>query len=438
MTTQNKEHESSSSFSNEHLQVEVSRKPHCRVIVDITVSPQGAQAAYQKALKNINKEVSIPGFRKGKAPISMILANYQKAIQSEFQEVALQTAFVEGLSLADIHPLKKGYVGHPKVQECSPEKGVHFSVEIEEHPIVPTVNLDDLVIEKASKPETTDEEVANALWQVQMQFVAYEEIKDRPVEQDDFVDISVTLLSDPPQQAIDNQRTQVNQKGLPSWLLKNVLGLEAGQSVEGFTEPSKDQEQADFQPTPYQLTIHGIYQGTFPTQDDELATRVGLKTLDELKEKIRERLSHQLDEEFYRGEVRKLEQCLFEKYSFSIPKSTIEARANYYLQQFLQAEQRSDLGAKELSKLKNDFEQHSEKVLILSYLLSKIGSDQQIQINEEDVKQELLRQIALIPSGQNSLDIYSKNDNLKQEIHDIALTRKVKQFLLDHTRRVSS
>lgn len=436
MTTQTKEHnESSSSFSNQHLKVEVSRKPGCRVIVDITVSPDGASAAYEKAIKNVKKEVSIPGFRKGRAPTAMILSNYQKAISSEFQDVALQTAFGEALALADVHPLKKGYVSHPKVKECSPEKGVHFSVELEEHPIVPSINLDGLTIEKVAKPALNDEEVDNALWQVQMQFVTYEEVEDRPVQEGDFVDVSVTLLVDSPQKAIDHQRTQVSSKGLPKWLLGKIIGVESGQSVEGTTEASEEEGQSDFKPLPYQLTVHKIYQGTFPEKNDELATRVGLKSLDELTQQIKERLGHQLEEEFYRAEVKKLEERLFDEYAFAVPASTVEARASHYLHQFMQSEQRSNVGAKELDKLKKDFELHSEKMLVLSYLLSKIGFDHQIQVNEDDVKQELLRQIALIPSGQNSVDIYSKNDNLRQEIHDIAFTRKVKQFLLDHAKR---
>ena len=71
--------------------------------------------------------------------------------------------------------------------------------------------------------------------------------KIAPVEENDFVDLNVTILEDPPREVIHNQRTQVISTGLPSWLREKVVGLKAGESAEGMTE----QDLTLAEPDPY-------------------------------------------------------------------------------------------------------------------------------------------------------------------------------------------
>jgi trigger factor len=82
-------------FQNENMTVDLKRDPGCLIRLDISLSPLATQAAYQKALKTVNKEVSIPGFRKGKAPQTLILKNYSQHVDREWRELLLNTAFGE-------------------------------------------------------------------------------------------------------------------------------------------------------------------------------------------------------------------------------------------------------------------------------------------------------------------------------------------------------
>ena len=75
MSTQETEPEVST-VNNDNVTVTITKKPHCEIKFDIKVNPRPVAAAYQKALKNINKEVNIPGFRKGKAPEKLISEKY--------------------------------------------------------------------------------------------------------------------------------------------------------------------------------------------------------------------------------------------------------------------------------------------------------------------------------------------------------------------------
>ena len=59
-------------FSTEELTVNVEHLPHCEIKFSVHTQPALIAQAKEKAKKQVSKEVSIPGFRKGKAPLDMI------------------------------------------------------------------------------------------------------------------------------------------------------------------------------------------------------------------------------------------------------------------------------------------------------------------------------------------------------------------------------
>jgi trigger factor len=417
----------------------VTKEPHCRVKFDITVTPQAVAASYHKALKNVNKEVSIPGFRKGRAPDQMILEKYHSTIQKEFVDLVLNTAFNEALQLTHLHPLKEGVSKRPTVHECSREKGAHFVVEFEVRPTVPSVRFEDLQLKKNTAAPLTDRERENSLQQVVLQFATYEPIEDRPVQEDDFVDLSVTLLENPPREIIHNQRGQVNATGLPIWLRHKVIGLQVGESAEGMTEqdPSLAEPAADFQPLPFRVTVNAILKGDLPPVDDELAKRVGLQSLDELNQKIDERLQNEMQEDAYQANIQSLERLLVEKYAFDLPQSYIDNQTQARFDDYLADPERQAEGQeRNLKQVKKALEEISIHQLQLFFLLRKIAADHHIDVTQEDINQELTRQLALLQSGRSQLNITKDKDNLHEQLHHLALERKIKQFLLGHVNFV--
>ncbi|WP_068467212.1 trigger factor [Candidatus Protochlamydia phocaeensis] len=420
--------------SNDNLSVQVTKKPRCQIKFDITVAPAAVEAAYHKALKAINKEVNIPGFRKGKAPDQIVLERYGASVQKECVDIVLQTAFNEAIQLTHLHPLKDGNIKRPVVHECSREKGAHVVIEFEARPVIPTVQPEDLKLKKVQPNPITEEDRQNALQQVLLQFTTYEPIEDRGVQENDFVDLDVTVLENPPRQIIDNQRTQVNQAGLPSWMREKVIGLKAGESAEGQTEQNPDHPNPDFQSVPFRVTVKAVWQGQSPAVDDELAKKVGLQTIDELHQKIEERLKNEVQDEAYKQEVQELEQQLVEKYPFDLPQSYIDAnkqsRLDDYLKQ-LESRNQEDYAQQNYEQIEKMIEQSTFHHLQLFFLLRKVAADNHVEVTNDEVSEELSRQIALLPSGRSQIDIYSDKQQLREQLYNLALDRKIKQFLLD-------
>ena len=436
MSTQEKELEAIIQ-SNDNIKATVTRLPHCQVKFDILVSPQATQAAFNRSLKNIKKEVSIPGFRKGKAPDQFILEKYKEQVHKEWVDIVLQTGFNEAVQLTHIHPLKDGHVKRPVVHECSKEKGASFTIECENRPSIPTIDLTNLRIRKIELAPTTQAQRDKALDQIVYQFTTYDPIQDQPVAKDNFVDLDVDIIEDIPKRIISNQRTQVNEQGLPFWLLQKVIGLRAGESVEGQTEPDPSNSDSDTyiqsHPILFHLTVNAIWEGHKPALDDELAKKVGLQSLEELKNKIEERLEQEALEEAFQKQIRELERFLIEHYPIDLPQSMIDAdkkaRLDRYIDQLKSKQQLSYLETHR-TRIEEMAEKHAIENLQLYLLLRKTAADHHIEVSNEDISQELTQQIALLSAGRNSVD-FQDRENIHHRIHSLALDHKIKRFLLD-------
>ena len=113
MSTSNQE------VSNDNIKVVVTKTPGCRVTFDITVAPTGTQSAYTKAVRSVNKEVSLPGFRKGKAPEKLVIQHYGKHVDREWRNMVLNYAFEQAIELTKLSPLHQEAVQAPEVKKIS-------------------------------------------------------------------------------------------------------------------------------------------------------------------------------------------------------------------------------------------------------------------------------------------------------------------------------
>ena len=133
-------------FKNDNIVLKVEEHSGCQVAFSISVSPPATDAAYKKAVKTISKEVSLPGFRKGRAPAAMVVKHYEKYVHDEWQELVVKTALQESTDLSKIYPIRR--VENPKVDSCTREEGAQVSFEFERYPHVPSIDLNGVTLKK--------------------------------------------------------------------------------------------------------------------------------------------------------------------------------------------------------------------------------------------------------------------------------------------------
>jgi trigger factor len=130
----------SQKFQGEHVKATITKNPGCKVHLEVEVDATAVGASYAKALHLVKKEVSIPGFRKGKVPDDVVIKNFASAIDREWRDLTARAAFHDGLALVKCNPLSQNAVQKVVTKKISKEGAeIHFDYESE--PVIPTLDF---------------------------------------------------------------------------------------------------------------------------------------------------------------------------------------------------------------------------------------------------------------------------------------------------------
>ena len=183
-------------FENENIQVSLKKEPGCKISLDVFVTPESTKATYKKAVDAIRKEVSVPGFRKGKAPDSMILQNYQKHVEKEWKDLLLNNSLDEAIRLIKIFPFNNRSVKAASIKSSSQQDGSKLYFEYEASPEIPDVAPETLSIATVPLNSITDKDVENAVEELSLKSAEWSDVTDRPAQEGDFVLIDIDDIGD--------------------------------------------------------------------------------------------------------------------------------------------------------------------------------------------------------------------------------------------------
>lgn len=424
---------STKEYKNDNVTVQAQCLPGCNVKLDITVTPKASKATYKKAIKSINKEVSLPGFRKGKAPEAMITQNYSSYVDQEWKEILVQTAFKEAVALAKLYPLNQDSIKKPKIKNANQEEGAEISIEFESAPTIPSISPEELTLKRVEKKEVTEEQVQESLEDIQIHHAEWKDIEDRGVEEGDYIDIDIQDNENPERYICKDTRFEVAKGKIGDWMRKLVIGKKVNDSVVGMSERSDEMDsEAEFKPTQCKITIKAIKNATLPKVDEELAKKVGAESVEDLLEKIKKNLNSQADESVQRELRNQLDDIIVEKYPFEVPTSLIQREIKNRIDTLKRAMEKSGSTAEEINEKieqsRSSIEKEASKAFQLFFIARQIADDNNIQITQDELIKELMLQMYTQPS---TLDTSLDPEEARSKVYINLLSQKVKDFLIN-------
>lgn len=423
-------------YKNENLSILVKRDPNCLVTFDISVSPQATISAYAKAMKNVSKEVSVPGFRKGKAPEAMLVKQYSKQIDREFRDLVINTSFHEAVQLAQAFPFReKESVKRVDLQKCSKEEGAKIIISFESFPEVPSINASDLQVQKFEPSLVKDSDVNEELEQLAYRQATWEDVTGRAVQEGDFIDIDITILDEGAEKNVcEDSRFLVAKGKMGDWMRRLVIGLNVGDSTEGMSEKEENSPE-DFKPSLCRIVIKGIKVAKLPEMSDDFAVKLGATSFEDLKEKVHKSLLTRADEESRTKSRKSIHEEILEKYPFELPASLLEAERNSRLKGKMHWLKHQKLSSEENNRLQKELHeeatQEAEKAIRTQYLIYKVIQDQKIEVSQEELLQELVKQM-MLPEEQRSISDKDDIEATRSELRRMILFRKAFDFLASH------
>ncbi len=425
-------------FQNEDVAVQVHRKPASRVEFEIHVSAGIAQAAYKEAIKEVAKEVSLPGFRKGKAPDHLIKKNHPQQIDQRWQELIASRAMKEGEKLTKITPLSRNSRVSFSMKNHNLQEGADLTISFESEPLVPNINPKDLELTKVERPIVDDSKIEETIRQVLFFFAKWETIQNRAVEKGDFVLLDVEdLETGIPQTVFSATRFEVADGKMAKWMLDLVVGKHTGETSDGISladDDASDEEKAAFLPKKVRVCIRAIECAELPALDDAFAKQVGVDNIVELRERISHLLNRQADSHVQEKLREQISEQLLTKYPLDLPYTLVERETEFRMRHLLQDSEFqkhwASLSEKERQKTVMSIFEQSQKAVRMYYLCRKIAEEAKISVSPKDlpVPPENALEVLLQPS---STFQYGKETEVQQaEAFSRLLLEKAEDYLI--------
>jgi trigger factor len=367
----------------------------CRKELDLEIPADEVTKATEKVAKDFAKVARVPGFRPGKAPISLIKKRFASDIKGE----VLQTLVPEHVERA-VAEQKLTPVSQPQVDKLEYNEGqpLKFRASFE---VLPQFSLGDYKSLEIEMPEMaiTDESVSNTLSEMQQRAAAFAPVEGRPVQNDDFV--QVKLLGTPegggePLQA-ESVLCHVGAEETMEPFNENLRGASVGDHRNFDVAYPADYPDAKLAGKKFHYTVDvlGIKTKRLPELNDEFAKDVSdAASLDELKTKVRESLEQERDHRQKELQREKVIAELVKLHDFPVPESLVEHQMDVRLERVVRslAQQGVDPRAVNVDwvSLRKRQQERARDDVKAELVIDRIATEEKIDVTDEELQHELV------------------------------------------------
>ena len=369
-----------------------------RVRINVEVPFTELQPDYDRAYKELAKQVRLPGFRPGKAPAKLLEARIgREAMLDQVVNDALPSRYSEALTSSDVRPL-----GQPEIEITKKEYGQElvFTAEVDVRPQITLPDLSAMTI-TVDPVEVSDEEVDAELQSLRARFGTLNGVQ-RPAKNGDFVSIDLSATVDGqaiPEAATEGLSHEVGSGQLIDGLDEAILDLSAGETRVFTTELAAGEHAGeDAQVT---VTVNSVKERELPDADDEFAQMASeFDTVVELKANLTDqvrRAKRVQQAEKIRDEA--LDQLL-EQVDVPLPEKIVQAQVDDTVHRALHgvdhdearlAEMLAEQGSSR-EEFEADTRESAEKAVKTQLLVDTVADDLNIQVSQDDLTERLVLQ----------------------------------------------
>ena len=397
-----------------------------RVRINVEVPFTELQPDFDRAYKELAKQVRLPGFRPGKAPAKLLEARIGKeAMLDQVVGDAVPGRYTEAVTSSDVRPL-----GQPEIEITNKEYGqdLTFTAEVDVRPEIELPDLEGLKI-TVDPIEVTDEEVDTELQNLRARFGTLKGV-ERAAENGDFVSIDLTATvdgEDVPEAKTEGLSHEVGSGQLIEGLDDAIVGLREGESrVFTTTLAAGDHAGQEAQVT---VTVKSVKERELPDPDDEFAQLASeFDTIDELKNSLTEQVQRVKRVQQAEQIRDKALEVLLEQVDVPLPENIVQAQVDDTLHNAIHGlehdEKRFEEALEAQGSSREEFDADSrtnaEKAVKTQLLMDTIADKLDIQVGQNDLTERLVlmsRQYGLEP--QQLLQYLQENNQLPAMFADV-------------------
>ena len=390
-------------------------------------------------LKDLKGQVHLKGFRKGKAPVSFLKKMYGKGVMSEIvQEIVAETS-QKAFSDRDLQPASAPHPHfHSDMEEVMAGKAdLEYDVHAE---ILPEIEPMDVAGMKLSRPvaDIPDADIDEALQRIAEQQTTYKARKEgQKSKKGDMVTADYVGRIDGEEFAGGKGEGVSILLGSDTFIPgfeKQLIGAKAGDDVKVEVTFPEDYNAKDLagKDAVFDVTVSEVKEPEKVEIDDELAKKVGLESLDDLKRRVTERIEADFNQLSRAHVKRALLDKLDEAHAFELPKGMVDAEFDQIWQQVVASERDEEDKDKTEDEMKEEYRSIAERRVRLGLVLAEIGKRADVQVPNEDLQREMIRMAQAYPGQEKQvLEFYQSNPAAIQQLRAPIFEEKVVDYILE-------
>ena len=416
------------------LQVEKMEKNMAKLTIE--VSAEDVEKAMQSAYQKAKGRISIPGFRKGKAPRKMIEQMYGKGV---FLEDAVNALIPEHYSKA-LGECELEIVSQPKIDlvQTEPGKALIFTAEVAVKPEVELGQYKGVEVEKCDT-EVTDADVEEELKKVQDKNSRVVTVEDRAVKDGDMTTIDFEGFVD----GVafeggkgENYPLTIGSHSFIDNFEEQIIGMNIGDEKEiNVTFPEEyHAEELKGKPAMFKVKVNEIKEKVLPELDDDFAQDVSdFDTLAEYKDDLKKTIAERKANEAKAKKEDEAIAKIIESSKMDIPEAMVNTQVNRMLEDFAQRLQMQGLSVEQYfqytgvtaEKIIEDMKPEAVKRIQSRLVLEAVVKAEGLTASEEEFQDELNKMAEQYKMEIEKVKEFMGEYEEKQIKEDIAIQKAV-------------
>lgn len=419
------------------MSLQVERLEHNMAKLTIEVSAEELEKALQGAYNKQKKNISVPGFRKGKVPRQMVEKMYGAEI---FYEDAANALIPEAYAKA-YDECELTLASQPEIEVTQIEKGKPFifTALVAVKPEVKLGEYKGVEVDKYSN-RVTSKEIDAKLEEERNKNARIITVEGRPVQNEDEVILDFEGFVDgvPFEGGKgENYNLTIGSNTFIPGFEEQLIGAEVEKEVEVNVTFPEDyhSEELKGKAATFKCTVHEIKAKELPELDDEFASEVSeFDTLEELKADIKAKIKDQKVAEGKKAQEDQAIEAIIAASEMDIPEAMVKTEARQMVESFAQRIQQQGLSMDQymqftgmtVDKMLEEMMPQAEKRIQTRLVLEAIVDAENITISDEKLDEEVEKMAEMYSMKAEELKSYMGEGEKEQMKKDIAIEEAVK------------
>jgi trigger factor len=420
------------------LKVEVINKNDCKKEVKIEVPAEDLKSDYDAVCARYQRQARVPGFRKGKPPLTIILQRFRNEIREDFMEASVQRTLVEALKSENLNPLDNPHIHDLEYSENQP---LRFTAEFE---VLPKLNIEEykgIEIDKITV-EVGDEEVEAAVQSMRERMAQFTPVENRPIENGDFAVISyIGKFADPTRRSLEAKEVycEIGGSNTLAEFNDNLMGMQIGEE-RVFTVkypddfPNKELSGSEIQ---YNVHLEGIKLKQLPELGDDFARDAGqFSSLEDLRTKVREELTSNKQKTAQSDMQEKLVELIIERNPFDAPAVLVKKQAENRLNDYVRSLVARGIHPQTMDINWSEFQERQKQLAVtdvkVALVLEHLADKEKLSVSDEELDADIARRAEETQQSFEAVKSRLTKAGAADRLKDRIRNKKTLDFLLSH------